>query len=343
MTDIVFKELNPLDFDVVESWIELEEAVWADTYPGHSPAAPPRLRLGLVTPNKLFSWDRTVALLDDKVVGFMELGRDLFNNTHVGEVEIKVHPDYRRRGIGSQLVELAERKAREAEGIRTLLSVTDHSFAEAPDRITPGLPFARKHGFAEALTEVHRINDMQKHSDDSLSDLYLKAFDASRDYDVILFDREVPAELIKGVGDVKGRMVADAPMGALDLEEEVFSAEWFTMRTERCRQMGTLWLGAVARHRETGEVAAFTEVSVLLGDEDRCYQGDTIVAPDHRGRRLGARIKIENQRLLRKWRPSMRYIHTWNAEENSFMIKVNEQIGYRVYCKEAGLQKKLEN
>lgn len=341
MTDYVLKDLDPMDFDLVESWLEMEEAVWKDTYPGHAPASPARLRLSLVTPNRMYTYDRTVAVADGKVVAFLDLGQNLVNNSHLGEVEIRVHPDYRRRGIGSKLVELAERKARDTDGMRALIAFTDHGFAEDPERFSPGLPFAAKHGFSHALTEVHRINDMQEHPDDALSELYLKAFDASRDYDVILFDREVPADLVRGVGEVKARMVLDAPMGEFDVEQEEFSPEWFKDRTERGRQMGTLWLGAVAQHRESGEVAALTEVQVLLGDEDRCYQGDTIVAPAHRGHRLGARVKIENQRLLKKWRPSMRYIHTWNAEENSFMISVNEQIGYRVYCKEAGLQKKL--
>lgn len=343
MTDIVLKELDPMDFELVESWLEMEDAVWKDTYPGHTPAAPSRLRLSLVTPSKMSSHDRTVALMGDTVVGFMDLGRNKTNNSHLGEVEIRVHPEFRRRGIGSKLVELAERKARDTDGIRTLIALTDFEFAEDPERRPAGLPFAHKHGFSTALTEVHRINDMKEHPDESLSELYLKAIDASRDYDVILFDREVPPELVRGVGEVKGRMVTDAPMGDFDIEVETFSPEWFATRTEQSRQNGTLWLGAIAQHRGSGDVAAFTEMAVLLGDEDRCYQGDTIVAPDHRGHRLGARIKIDNQRLLQKWRPNMRYIHTWNAEENSFMINVNEQIGYRIYCKEAGLQKKLDN
>jgi hypothetical protein len=44
---------------------------------------------------------------------------------------------------------------------------------------------------------------------------------------------------------------------------------------------------------------------------------------------------------LREAEPQVTEIDTWNAESNSFMIGVNEQLGYRVMGRELQLQKQL--
>ena len=76
-------------------------------------------------------------------------------------------------------------------------------------------------------------------------------------------------------------------------------------------------------------------------DETNAFQEMTIADPGHRGHRLGTIIKIENQRLLRRYRPMQRYVHTCNAESNDFMIDINEAVGYRVVDAWVGYQKRL--
>jgi hypothetical protein len=94
-------------------------------------------------------------------------------------------------------------------------------------------------------------------------------------------------------------------------------------------------------HKESGEVAGFTEIVVEGGEEFHCIQGDTIVDPRFRGHRLGMLLKIANQRLLRGWRPRMQYVWTGNALSNDHMISINEAVGYRIDCHELVFQKKV--
>src|SRR6266581_1669064 len=54
-------------------------------------------------------------VVDGAVVGHLELQIPLADNTHRAAVDILVHPESRRRGIGSALLDVAERVAR-AEG-----------------------------------------------------------------------------------------------------------------------------------------------------------------------------------------------------------------------------------
>ena len=58
-------------------------------------------------------------------------------------------------------------------------------------------------------------------------------------------------------------------------------------------------------------------------------QGDTIVVPEHRGHRLGLRVKLANLELLAARHPDVHRIGTYNAEDNRFMLAVNTALGYR--------------
>ena len=50
---------------------------------------------------------------------------------------------------------------------------------------------------------------------------------------------------------------------------------------------------------------------------------------DHRGHRLGMLIKAANLRLLRAESPRTRWLNTWNATSNTYMISINEALGFR--------------
>lgn len=84
-----------------------------------------------------------VALNEDKLCGYVGFGcpSTMESNRHVCEVNIAVHPDYQREGIGSQLMEAIKAHAA-AHGIRKLrlrvLSCNDAALA-----------FYRKCGFKE--------------------------------------------------------------------------------------------------------------------------------------------------------------------------------------------------
>ncbi|QSB05599.1 GNAT family N-acetyltransferase [Natronoglycomyces albus] len=340
MTDIELRELKPFDYDLVDGWISASQAIAAHDLPELPVPISPRLRLRLVVPEKFTKYYRTVALKGGTVVGSSTLEHDLENNTHMMWLELDVHPEHRGEGIGARLLEHAEQTARQV-GVRTLMAEVAYNFAPAPDRVAPGKTFAAKHGYTVGQETIHRTKDLTFNEGPELQELYDAACAKSEGYEVLTWSRTIPNELIEGYCYLKGRMVTDSPMGDLDFEKEEFSVERIRSEEKSLLDRGSIWLGAFARHKETGQAAGFTETHIMLGDEEHCYIGDTIVDPDHRGHRLGARLKVVNERQLSQWRPSMRYIHTWNADTNGYMISVNEELGYRVYCTDQELQKKL--
>jgi hypothetical protein len=57
-------------------------------------------------------------------------------------------------------------------------------------------------------------------------------------------------------------------------------------------------------------------------------QGDTLVAPADRGRRLGLRIKLAILELLGRDQPHIRHVDTFNAADNRWTVAINDALGY---------------
>ena len=89
-------------------------------------------------------------------------------------------------------------------------------------------------------------------------------------------------------------------------------------------------MATVARHRESGTLAGQTVVMVESARPWIAHQHDTSVTRQHRGHRLGLRLKTDMLQWLRECEPQVQTIDTWNAQSNDYMIAVNDQLGYEV-------------
>jgi hypothetical protein len=86
----------------------------------------------------------------------------------------------------------------------------------------------------------------------------------------------------------------------------------------------------MARHDATGELAGLTMVEVGPERPEWGFQALTAVAREHRGRRLGLRLKLAMLDLLARQEPQVKHILTSNSQANEHMIGINETLGYRV-------------
>lgn len=266
-----------------------------------------------------------------RVVGVLQLAMPERDNRHLGYVELCVDPVVRRSGTGRFLVEAATDRLR-AEG-RTLLVVGGWD--------TPhGIAFAKALGLDAAISEVKRRQDLQRVDRARLDRVYAEAERAAADYELFRMPRPIPDELMPGVVEMVAA-INDAPLDALDVENEVFSPErlrgFETAQQAHGRRMHQL----VARHRESGVLAGHTVVGV---ESDRPWYGDqfdTSVLRDHRGHRLGLLLKIGMLRWLAEVEPQLRMIDTWNAASNEHMVAVNETLGYEVVATSTEYQRHL--
>lgn len=152
---------------------------------------------------------------------------------------------------------------------------------------------------------------------------------ASPEYDVVAWVGATPPDLQDAMAEQRARMSTDVPLGDVALEPEVWDAARVRDEDRIVLAMGRTALWTAAIERATGAVVAHTMLACPDGLPEVAFQEDTLVRAEHRGHRLGMRVKAANLRHLAAQRPSVRRIHTWNADENHWMLAINRDLGFR--------------
>ncbi|MFC4333735.1 GNAT family N-acetyltransferase [Salininema proteolyticum] len=281
-----------------------------------------------------------LAVVEGDIVGHVSGDLPTEDNTHLAECEVIVHPEHRRRGIGSALLEKLEKEAA-AEGRDTFLGWTITSFPEGPRFDESGAAFCEARGYATSNVEVQRRCDLAAVDEKALDGLLAEAWKHAGDYELVEFGNEIPDDVVEGLAVLESNMYTDVPLGDTDIREADITPERMRAVARTRTERNSTMLNAIVRHKPSGEVAGWTQIAVRPGDPQIAYQENTIVHKTHRGHRLGTILKIANQRRLRQVRPTLQYVDTWNAESNGHMIAINEAVGYRKLARELEVQKKI--
>ncbi len=78
----------------------------------------------------------------------------------------------------------------------------------------------------------------------------------------------------------------------------------------------------------TGRITAWTALSMTRANPDNALQAVTVVDPDYRGRGLGLLAKAHNLAVCRAAEPQLAHVDTWNASENTHMLRINAGFGF---------------
>jgi GNAT superfamily N-acetyltransferase len=315
-------ELDP-DDDRFADWCE----VWAASGRADRPDEPPRpasdhVALGrqLVTPGGSRDGTHRAAVVDGAVVGALRLILPVLDNLTVAIVDVAVHPEHRRQGIGAFLLAEGTRLA-DAHGRTELISEVDEPGPDAAGRA-----FALRHGWTCDLLETRR-DLLLPPDEDRLSALEAEARRGSGGYEIVTWRDHTPDELLDDRAVLERRMTTDAPHGDLPVEEEHWDGERIREyeATHVARGRTVLSAGAV----KDGRLVAFTDLQVPLAQPERAHQGGTLVLREHRGHRLGALMKATVLREVAASFPAVRRVSTYNSDTNTPMVAVNEALGFR--------------
>jgi RimJ/RimL family protein N-acetyltransferase len=123
--------------------------------------------------------------------------------------------------------------------------------------------------------------------------------------------------------------IADAPRPG-SMKAEQWDAARVRADEARSLALGLTVHSIAARHDQSGELAALTQVCIDPLLPGWAFQLLTVVARRHRGHRLGLLVKVAMHRLLVEQRLGVRRIMTTNEASNQPMIGINEQLGYRI-------------
>jgi GNAT superfamily N-acetyltransferase len=298
---------------------------WADVYgasgrhafgPAHSSwSAQERRELLRSTERQRLAW---AAVAGDTVLGAVTLAMPLHDNLEVADLDLAVHTDRRRQGVGSLLLATAESAATQA-GRSTLVAETQWAIGQDDE----GGAFAARHGYAAAQTVLR--NTLSLPADrERLQEVV--AADGAAGYRLQTCWDGVPQEWLEGRAELSRRMSTDVPLGDLRLEEEVWDADRVRSTYTQIAAMGRRVVDTFAVHEATGRLVGYTQVQVDHGGV--AHQQDTLVVRDHRGHGLGLRLKAASTLAVMDELPSVAGIRTWNAEDNLPMLGVNRALGY---------------
>jgi GNAT superfamily N-acetyltransferase len=262
------------------------------------------------------------------------------DNLHMAHVDLTVHPEHRRRGVGRALHSEAVAFARSQGRRRINGQYVTQLPGGAPREDAPGA-FADAVGAKIALPEVRRRLDLDTVDTAAWADLLADAWTHARGYSVVRWVGAAPEQYVADVAALDGRLLLDAPMGELDLEPEKVDVARIRGNEETARNRGRRLYHVGVRHDASDRLVAWTTIAFLADTTSHAWQLITIVDPEHRGHRLGLIAKIDNLEHTLAHEPGLRDVNTWNAAENTHMIAINETIGFRAVDGWVGWQQEI--
>jgi RimJ/RimL family protein N-acetyltransferase len=240
-------------------------------------------------------------------------------------VSISVLPLRRNRGIGTDFVTQILDFVRSEDRTSAVWTVGSPTSNESP-----GCAFSRALGAKKVLSRLRRELDLTRIDERFLDTLVKRKIDGrDRDFEVVTWIDRAPDLLVAGVAQLVGRMSTDTPRGDLAWDSEVWDASRWREKEDDAFHSGRGRLAAGAVDR-SGDLVAFTDIGIWKQLPAVAEQWNTIVDQNHRGHRLGLAVKIANLRHLLREVPGALRLETWNADENSRMIAINELLGFEI-------------
>jgi mycothiol synthase len=272
--------------------------------------------------------DRSEMIAQGNVVMFR-----MEENKHLAQFEINVLPEYRRQGLGRQILgQIAEAVE---QGERRIL------MTNTVDRIPGGEAFMLRLGAKkglEAHTNQLRITDLDR----SLIESWLAGGKENLgEFELGFWDGAYPEDQLQAIAELY-EVGNTAPRGDMSIED-------MHMTPEHLRQMeqnlfargGQRWTFYVV-DRATGKFAGYTDTVWNPNRPELLRQDFTGVLPLYRKRGLGRWLKAAMLDKVLRERPQVKYVRTGNADSNAAMLKINTALGFKPYLADTFWQVELQ-
>src|SRR4051812_34838351 len=233
----------------------------------------------------------------------------------IGVLEVLVHPNLRRRGLGRQLLAVAARRAY-LEGFS---SIGVEAIGD-----TPAIAFYTSMGFEQEYVETRSVLTLSRVDWNALGEM---AGGIGGGYRIEYHPGGPPDALVEAYAQAKleGQ---DGDDSDLDLRPSSSDPQRLRDSLDTLHRRGLKPYIVLALPTATGTGAGVTEGVVPAQHPERGDQYDTIVVRAHRGHGIDRAIKARMLFELRAAEPTLVEVQTWNAQHNESMLKVNAELGF---------------
>lgn len=261
---------------------------------------------------------------------------------------IDVPAEHRGRGIGRALSEWLESVAH-TDAVRKAI-------VYSPSAALPGARITALSGAGSVAANDRSVQALQRSGFrleqvirasrlslpfDARSVLADAAARSGSDYRLHYWIDRTPERWLDDLALFNTRMSTDDPSAGLEEPEDIWTPERVIASEVRAVATGRTTLFAAVEDIASGQLIGFTTLSVPPEPDRAVAQVDTIVLGEHRGHRLGMLLKLANLDHLARERPGHPAVVTFNAEENRYMLDVNEAVGFVAVGYEGGWRKDL--
>ncbi len=255
-------------------------------------------------------------------------------NKHMAQFELNVHPDFRRQGLGRQLLSLIAGFVQEQN--RRLL------MTDTIDRIPAGEIFMQHIGAQkgmEAHTNQLRLAELNH---EQLAGWLSRGQQNQAEFELGFWDGAYPEDKIQQITELYD-LTNQQPFGDLEIEDMHMTPEQLRQSENNFFARGLQRWTFYIVDRVTGKFAGYTETLWNPSNPEVLSQMMTGVFPQYRNKGLGRWLKAVMLDKALKERPQVKYVRTGNADSNTAMLKINNELGFKPYFADTIWQVELKN
>jgi len=161
-------------------------------------------------------------------------------------------------------------------------------------------------------------------------------------YQMLFIEGSIPDLLHEKYAKLVETFYNTRPKDDLEREDRVITAEKVKKENEWYEKQEIERWTFLLEHKNSGELAGYSEIQFDIEDNEAAEQQSTTVLPNHRKHGLGRWLKAAMLLKMLNEKPQIKKITTGTTLSNIGMNKINEDLGFKVYLGWNAWQIRLE-